>query len=130
MNKERLLKIAQFLREKVDDSNFNLDDYTNSPGQFKPDDLFVHNCGTTACAVGFFPHIFPDDWGYAENGALMYYGRLDLGLSSYLDLNLDQYDHLFMPGGANDIMYTNRDESRLGTAQRIEDFVNSDGVIA
>ena len=51
MNKERLLKLADFVEANAVDNNFNMTSYF-SRGVTKPEDL-RHNCGTTACLAGW-----------------------------------------------------------------------------
>ena len=60
INREHLKRIADFLEfdPRVKD-HFDLSSYVDLHGQEK-----LGDCGTTACAVGWFPHIFPESWEY------------------------------------------------------------------
>lgn len=65
IQKERATKLAKFLRQ-LPEYKFNFTSLT-SPGVFTLDDL-VHGCGTSACAVGWMPYVFPEDWSLDSRG--------------------------------------------------------------
>lgn len=57
MNREQadlMLKHAAFLRDHVDPKDFHMGTYSKGP----IDD--EHPCGTTACAVGYMPLVWPE----------------------------------------------------------------------
>lgn len=65
MNIERLKKLADFLEfDPRVKGHFNLMTYVNieegNPAQ-------LGDCGTTACALGWMPFIFPEDWCYSRH---------------------------------------------------------------
>lgn len=53
MNKERLLKLADFL-EELPETKFNFLEVI-----YKYDE--INNCGSVCCAVGWTPRLFPDE---------------------------------------------------------------------
>ena len=63
MNVERLAKLADFL-DTVHPSKFDLDHWLggSNPQKMAESPSEPGDCGTTACAVGWFPAIFPEDW--------------------------------------------------------------------
>ncbi len=64
MNKARLQKWANGLR-KVNPNNFNIRAWVN--GEYDELELVQeHACGTTACAAGYLPLIFPRSWKINE----------------------------------------------------------------
>ena len=73
MNKNKLKTWAEALRN-VPEKNFNIDTWCDNPADML--DL-QHTCGTAACAAGYLPLIFPDDWEWD------YYGEpFTVGFSS------------------------------------------------
>lgn len=69
LRKDRIEKLASFL-ETVPDESFDLDFYQAIRGRYAKGDpafcnaLALHKCGTTACAVGWMPHVDPEHWSY------------------------------------------------------------------
>lgn len=63
----RLLKLADFL-EKLHHSKFNLNEWVSGkkPKLMSEDPTKKGDCGTTACAVGWLPAIFPKSWGWRK----------------------------------------------------------------
>lgn len=103
MNRERLLKMADFL-EQVDEQLFDLSDlinYDRDNPNFE-DFVLLKPCGTTGCAVGHMPHIFPDDWEYVLD---QYDFRMKgkgawtscIDSEEYLDINNKVWEFLFEP---------------------------------
>ena len=69
MKVQRLLKLASFLG-KIHPSKFNY--YTWVGGQENPIEMaknprIKERCGTTACAIGWCPAIWPEAWSWASN---------------------------------------------------------------
>lgn len=57
----RLLTLAWFLRTQVDAAEFDMTRWVHGD----PERLFdEHTCGTTACAIGYCPVVFPKQWKY------------------------------------------------------------------
>jgi hypothetical protein len=67
MNKERLEKLANhLLTGQLGHKNFNLDHWNTG---FKQDESF-NQCGTTGCAIGECPIIFPEYWRFEPKDGL------------------------------------------------------------
>lgn len=64
---KRLLKLADFL-EKLHPSKFNLNEWVAGikPKLMAENPLKKGDCGTTACAVGWLPALFPKSWGWTK----------------------------------------------------------------
>jgi hypothetical protein len=140
LHKDRLLKLAKFLREKVPDEHFDLDSFINT-GDYSYDrhlkDLpeiakgKQRGCGTTACAVGWCPAVFPRYWEWQTEMYSEYGVRLkDSAHSSpfgdaeeFFDLSSTECNYLFDP-----YYYPERRIGKEEVARRIEQFVKRDGV--
>ncbi len=61
----RLLKLADFL-DMVHPSKFNLNEWVSGrkPDQMSEAPTKKGDCGTTACAVGWLPVLFPKSWSW------------------------------------------------------------------
>lgn len=58
---DRLLTLAWFLKTQVKPSEFDMGSWVKGDSK----NLFrEHTCGTTACAVGYCPVVFPRQWKY------------------------------------------------------------------
>lgn len=122
VGKQRLLKLAKFLREKVEDKNFDLTAIKNET-----------KCVSTACALGYFPQCFPrngfklislyDAMGN-EDYALDDGHRIDYEASSaFFGICNEDSKYLFSP-----YRYPQSHRSRNYVAKRIESFVKKLGV--
>lgn len=127
MNKigaRRLIKLADFL-QKVHHSKFNLNEWVSGINTKlmakKP--TRKGDCGTTACAVGWLPNIFPrswswtdgqmDAWGMVVGTEIEYKPWGDRGLSlthnmklnaaaEFFDIDFDESSSLFIPDEYSD----------------------------
>jgi hypothetical protein len=88
MNKERLLKLAEFL-DGLDDSKFN---FAHVVETYNP----LNCCGTVCCAMGWTPVVFPDivkwcggDDVYNHNNICLIKGS---GSPSYVDVATHLFD--------------------------------------
>jgi len=145
VHKERLLKLSTFLREKVPDEHFDLrfivgqrledNDVGYGKEAFAALPLVAsgtqRGCGAVACAIGWCPAAFPDNWIWEDSDR--HSVRLldaqeggDDDDFSYAEefFGLDESESrlLFMPSS-----YPGYGESatRHDVAQRIEGFVAS-----
>lgn len=66
-----MLTLAWFLRTQVKPREFSLLNYLSTDAVFLqtcPSDLLVnHDCGSTACALGYCPIVFPRWWGWVRD---------------------------------------------------------------
>ena len=81
MNTERLLKPAEFLETNPHGFDFGvvtgfqmsgwvLDPLTKT--SFHDPRETHHNCQTVACAIGFLPAMFPEDWSWDNDGSVVF----------------------------------------------------------
>lgn len=111
MNSQRLLKLAHFLYN-LDESKFNLEQIVSKnngkTNGAKIVDLQNQSCGTTACAVGWCPRVFPDNarWvdavcGPNEVGIVMFNGDEGtewlLSAARFFGISVEEAEYLFMP---------------------------------
>jgi hypothetical protein len=82
MNKERLLKLADFLDE-LDDSKFN---FSHVIEKYDTE----NNCGTVCCAMGWVPVVFPDIVKWCGGDDVYNPNNVELinvsGFSNYVDV--------------------------------------------
>lgn len=125
MHKERLLTLATFLRERVPNGHFDLETFVNGDatrlaaiarGEIK-------GCGTTACAIGWCPVIWPTRAMY-DSEAVSFDGRPEIYPGQkFFDVSSDVWTYLFS------MKYDRRlDVSAKLTARRIEQFVAKGGM--
>ena len=116
MNKRRLLKLARFL-QKLPEQYFDLESFTTRnpytheklwkrlKGLFcksEAERFLPPSCGTTGCAVGWCPAVFPTLWEWKEQDRVGLKGSISLinfGAAVHF-FNLDRYDmvhYLFHP---------------------------------
>jgi hypothetical protein len=131
MNAERLLTLANFLREKVPEEHFDLGVFVN---RIECEDVLdrlpkiaagqQRGCGAAACAIGWCPGAFPDHWewnadaldgvslkGWSDGNGFVLAMR-------FFEINSINCYYLFDPGS-----YPNQDDaSREEVASRIESF--------
>lgn len=144
---DRLLTLAHFLRTEVKSKNFHMGAWI---GFNLPWDLFGEKlkklesrkiaalqsgkpeCGTTACAAGWCPVVFPRDWKFSDNlvnpelkkatcargagGA----GKTFAHLRGFFALSMDDVKYLFGSGE----LRTPKQEAKV-----IEEFVESKGYV-
>ncbi len=74
-HKNRLLKLAAFL-DKLPDEKFNFEYITNEGGKPMLEALKAGavRCGTTACALGWAPAVFPRELKWARSIVELNYG--------------------------------------------------------
>ena len=72
--KERLLKLADFLETRVPEANFDLSRFAESNNDNSIEeqssfekDLLEGKCGAVACAIGWCPIVFPEDFMYIND---------------------------------------------------------------
>lgn len=77
--KERLLKLADAI-EKLDDKNFDLRSYVKLKGDIEDLKQKKLNCGTTCCAIGWMPSVFPRicEWKLVDE----YHGDINVMLKN------------------------------------------------
>ena len=126
-HKQRLLKLAKFLRENLDDKHFDLDIIAEK-----------RDCGTVCCAIGSMPQVFKG-YGFKYRTSSMYvYNNMThtvlrvtdgdkSGFSlaeDFFGLDSSQSNYLFDPD-----YYPVSHRSRNYVANRIEQFVKRNGQI-
>ena len=133
MNKERLLKLADFVEANAVDNNFNMTTYF-SRNVRKPEDL-QHNCGSTACLAGWGCLVpeFKQAGYHAELydstrpnlGIVPVYGdhKMFDALMRFFDLKYSQSLYLFGEYADEDETVSRADEGVEQEVTRIRDFV-------
>lgn len=126
MNKKRLLKLADYLENKVRDDKFDLWYFAKKEIGAK--------CISAACALGYCPNIFKGvklSWtDYSTLAAVIYTDKdgvahEDLGAGTGLfDISSDACEYLFVSGS-----YPERYRGRKSVARRIKTFVATNGYI-
>lgn len=130
MNKERLLKMADFL-ETLPPHKFDFADYVHIGSKFPAEALAApeEHCGTTACAVGWLPAMFPEDFKWSETGNRMSLVEVvpldspsfsERAIRVFLDISSDDYDFLFIPSSST----LGPNASAVQVAQQIREFVD------
>lgn len=120
MRKNRLRKLAKFLREKVPLKKFDMGEWADL--DFKP-----NKCGTAACAAGWATTIFRKQGLRLNNGSLgnprpEYKG--DFGIDSlvkFFDLKETQARYLFFNS-----YYSKFSATPKIVARRIEDLIKAE----
>ena len=123
MNKERLLQLADHLENgKLGHEVFDFRIYNNA---------ITPECGTTGCAMGECPILWPNHWEWSIIG----YPTLSDGENhnskfsgcAWFDLDRRQYDHLFMPDQQKVLLYggklLTKDATRYEVAAGIRAFI-------
>lgn len=140
MNKERLLKMAGFL-EALPPHKFDFDTYVRVGRKHPAEALAApeEHCGTTACAVGWMPAIFPDEFEWKAlslpwstdvlpspiGSSCVSWRYVEVEIRNFLDITTWQYDFLFVPDSSR----LNADASAIEVAQHIREFVNTNGEV-
>ncbi len=132
---QRLLKLARFLQERVPDEMFDYSDVCWMPEQILPQDALKHPCGTTACALGFLPVVFPRSLKYVLSNSGKYAGitltnnqtgatwHSFKAAAQFFGISDYHANYLFDPSDNN----LGMDASRQTVAAHIEDFVVEQG---
>ena len=144
--KDRLLKLAMFL-EKLPPRKFNLESFTTIEGPLPSQDLIKDfSCGTTGCAVGWCPVVFPKFCKYsspvkdyndkltcaiiAKNNPNNYIDNQRVTNSSFawasgfFGINKSYCDYLFLP-----FHYRKGHRGPKSVASRIRDLVVKNGKV-
>lgn len=84
VQKKRVAKWVQFLREKVNPKKFSMMpswicvlSERHGDTQTELRKALRHECGIAACAAGWLPVIFPRSWGFDDAGFSFMHPRLD-----------------------------------------------------
>lgn len=101
--KDRLLKLAEFLETKVPSEHFDMG--TWGDGDFKK-----HECRSVACALGWATAVFPRSLklmgdGIDEAAEVLHWKTGTTGTNAaqeFFGLTHDEATDLFMPGNGND----------------------------
>lgn len=105
IKQERLKKLADFLAT-FPPVRFNIVKWTTGVPSNLLDPNNPEDCGTTACAVGCCPIVFPDDWMYSYNDMPRLrsaasppdcYNLISDQAGIYFGLNHREVDIFFMP---------------------------------
>lgn len=131
MNKERLIKIAEFL-ENLPEHKFDFSAYVIL-GSKQPLEALCsleEHCGTTACAIGWLPAIFPEsfkwvkDWSDELSPALVENDEWNENdIRDFLEIDQRNYDFLFIPGSSS--LYNEAKPKEV--AEQIRQFILTDG---
>ncbi len=143
---DRLYKLADFL-ETVQPKHFNLGSYVDSRNAAEGDesDGYSYNelskddvkalcavgkgkdaelkCGTTACAMGWAPAVYPRifRWDIKDGLVCTKNENLEEGAQEFFGISEDEYTYLFMPGS-----YKKDDKTKpKDVAKRIRAFADA-----
>lgn len=135
----RLLTLAYFLKTKVADEAFDMCSILAHKDRFRyfqilpdPNKLFLnHTCGTTACALGYTPVVFPDRFKYEEDlstPSLVFQAKKHgkkcysdiLSASTFFGMSRDEVLNMFYSG-------FHRDPKQV--AKDLEEFVKERGYV-
>lgn len=133
MNKKRLLKLAAFLRT-LKPKQFDFGEWV-SEARFE--EKQATKCGTTCCAIGWCPSVFPRSWRWNVGR----WGRLlpelkdaSIGTASqdgqaFFGIDAGEFDYLFVPGDLtiDAGLSLGFGATAKQVARRIERFVISNG---
>jgi len=134
MKKHLLLKLADHLeRGQLGHKNF---DYNaiNLVEQGIPAE--PNGCGSSGCALGEMPIVFPDDWEFVSIGSHIHSVTrkkdvnsewLALSVAQYFEITCNQVEYLFCPASTINPLFGNA--TRHQVAQHIRDFVERNGQI-
>lgn len=135
--KDRLLKLATFL-ENVPRRKFNLSWFIDTKYDVLPSQDYLKEgfCGTTACAVGYCPVVFPRLFSYKKDRNRVGTDNYEIVLSRNQDIkgftaaqevfgiSLDDLLYMFDPDS-----YNHRQRGPKSVARRIRTFVKCDGKV-
>lgn len=148
MEKQRLLALADFLEKRVPRKAWSFRTIVTL-GTKSPKDAFEAGggCGTTACAVGWMPQCFPDDFVWSDGGygtpdvvltsgesspyRASYTQRNILGAAQYFGITEQQADFLFIPHEevGEELLLLPRTATKEEVAERIRHFVEANGTV-
>jgi hypothetical protein len=125
--KRRLLKLATHLESgKLGHERFKFSAYNSFP---KNQDRGPR-CGTAGCAIGECPIVWPRRWRFGSGGYPCIVGCDDQPRWSgteFFGLDLDEYNHLFVPYNQNPCQFGGRElglnATRGQVAKGIREFV-------
>jgi hypothetical protein len=131
LNKERLLKLAEFL-EQLPSEDFNFNSFV--------EEYDVQNeCGSVCCAIGWMPHVFPDLCKWVKHTSFLCIveveskkGKLAFEAAEEIfDIDGDASYYLFCPKPYDDNSDNRLPEtaSAVDVANRIREFVEQEGNI-
>lgn len=143
IHKERLLKLADFLENKVPNKHFNLSKIAVSGSVEFDQDLLTKaingekiKCRAAACAVGWLPAVFPRSFEWQKTFSLLSL-RAEASIihkktkdsdavaaSNFFGLTPHQCGYLFLPDN-----YRTMNPKKSTVVRRIRNFVESDGGI-
>lgn len=120
----RLLKLAAFL-ETLPKHKFNLDIIVDDNKVFSEEDLPSPHCGTTACAIGWCPNVFPRNCAYRFSGYVSVVDKntqkADFSFAQdFFALKPYESYYLFDP-----MYYNKRRQGNKSVAKRIRNFVQA-----
>lgn len=112
-HKERLLKLADYLENKVEAKKFDLDYVVGNTtyGDVVDKKFTKHTCGTAGCAMGYMPEAFPRSFYYDVDEIL---NRMKIGIYSPTDCTIMKVKKV---NGSADIFYDIREFFGLTGAQ-------------
>lgn len=128
MNKERLLKLVEHLEQgKLGHDKF---DFTHIHSENR------HKCGTSGCALGELPFVFPEQFrldreccGVTYLYSKEMYSEFTLA-AKWFDISYNESSFLFSPNDDNDtdINLLKSSATKEQVAQHIREFVKAEGV--
>lgn len=133
MNKKRLLKLADYLENYVEDKSFNLSMWANSEGieKVKKGKKTLMSCGTAGCALGHATDCFKNlklAMEFAWSGPYLTVKHTKTGSTDYLAaqefFGINENDSYFL---FNPWEYPDSHKSRKYVAKRIRRFVETNG---
>jgi len=124
MNKKRLLKLADFLEKEVPNQNFHL----CYVGRGSVEDISKYRCGSSACAMGWLPAVFPRTFKW------LYQSSIHTGVThtkiinkyladiviNFFQINILELHYLFYPG-----FYRSKRNGKRAVITRIRCFVKT-----
>lgn len=92
IGRERLQKLEDHLREgKLFHKEFDITLWNDTTSAM---------CGTSGCAIGELPELFPDKWGWRHDGMPFLkssrFNTVGINGSKFFNLEPDEFDHLFV----------------------------------
>jgi hypothetical protein len=132
-HKRRLLKLADFLATQVKPEKFDLTTFVNKVNEYGGCRVFTNpedytKCGTTACAVGWCPIVFPKTFKLNRKGNIALIARPRLcnfkAAKEYFGLKEGVIEYLF-----THYSYREGHKGPKSVARRLREFVNSNGKV-
>ena len=137
MNKERLTKLAEYL-DNLEEGFWNFSTVTNA--KHLKDLLLMcskdGNCGTTGCALGHVPCIWPDTFRWYQGGdgakffpvyvahEVEHEGDIGADIQEFLDIDENEFCYFFEPRGVKGCYGLVNSARQYDVAERIRDAVN------